>query len=227
MCVLHCLPRRQETSSFSRAASGTKSSFDETRSVRRKKVTALEAGITTTTTLCDTAQINSTLYGTLPHSSSTHSTLTCPLPPPCAVFAVYAEAPAGPLGQAQAAQPRRAVPTWRPRRQEAKGREQASRQTRVNLTKTASLCKRTRGTPHIQIRVRHPPLAILAVVLCAMSSVSLTSRIRLQRSRRPSPDYHPRCWYTTSTARSKPTETCCPLQTRLTPWSDSKKRGAL
>lgn len=180
--------------------------------------------------------MNSTLYMAPPPSphSSTH-TAHCPVPPPCAaVFAVYAEAPAGPLGQAQAAQLRRAVPTWRPRRQEAKGREQASRQTGVNLTKTASLCKRTRGTPHIHFRVRHPPLAILAVVLCAMSSVSLTSRIsvsltsrRLHRSRRPSPDYHPRCWYTTSTARSKPIETCCPLQTRLTPWSDSKKRGAL
>ena len=184
------------------------------------------------------AQINSTLYGTLPLRSSTHSTtFTCPLPPLCAVFAVYAKAPSGPLGRAQAAQPRRAVPTWRPRRQEAKGREQASRQTGVNLTQIASLCKRTRGTPHIQFRVlpqvvrkfrvRHPPLAILAVVLCAMSSVSLTSSIRLQRSRRPSPDYHPRCWYTTSTARSKPTVICCPLQTRLTPWSDSKQRGAL
>ena len=129
---------------------------------------------------------------------------------------------------AQAAQPRRAVPTWRPRRQEAKGREQPSRQTGViSQRQHPPLQADTRHITHSISILRHPPLAILAVVLCAMSSVSLTSRIRLHRSRRPSPDYHPRCWYTTSTARSKPTETCCPLQTRLTPWSDSKKRGAL
>ena len=164
------------------------------------------------------------------------SSSTFPASAPRGLCAVYAEAPAGPLGQTQAAQLRCAVPTRRPRRQEAKGQEQASWQTGVSLTAADITHPRTRHVTHSTNAAHcpHTSHATLAAVLFATSSVSSKSltptastNLLQHRSRRPNRPFHPLCWFTTSTARSTPTQTCCHFQTRLTPWPDSRKSRAL